>query len=888
MSPPRVCIVSEIFHPEDQGGQGKQAFELARHLIRQGARVRVVTRRNFNGSSRHDIIDGVDITRLPPSGLLKGLGWAAIPRTLYFLAALFWHLIRHRSAYDVLLVQGVKGVLIPTFAAAALCDKAYVIKIDALTELEHALSPESLARMGLSRTSRLTKLWARARDLLLGRAAAVIAISAQIEHELRRRFGARLKIVRIPNGVSLSTAALGRSKSDVRRELGLPEGDVVIYTGRLSRAKGLLTLMDAWTTIARRQRHAHLVIVGGGDRSFDNCEPELRSQVAATGLRDRVTFVGAVPDVTPYLAAGDLFIQCSESEGFGMSLVEAMAAGLPSISTPVGVAPEMIVDDGNGWLVPIGDAQAVTAVLEQAFASRSRWQQMGSRARAIVESGFDFATVAKRYAELFEQLPAGSDVAEARRWRPWEPWLRRAGVLALMSSAALVWLTLAGFDWALQAAGSLLSPDGTITDAGQRRLASWLSGGALFAAIAGSLSLALSRHGWRTVLAASFTRDPLAQRGLQVPNPYNVLLASSALALLVMGLWTLRAHLGAPVLFLFTKEGPLEHVTFLLELSAAILCVTAAIRWNPKAAPNSKLIRGLYAVCGLGLFVVGMEEINWGQTLLGFETPESWAAINYQRETSLHNLIDRDELNLVSKIVSTTFGVGALTLMLWARRSSLPLIGAIAPPTSLAVLALAVVYAGNRLHPEIVELLLALFFAFYSWRIYVAARSSAGPWQLVQASSDVPRMDTKHRWDTELLEYTHDAIIIWEMDGGGVLYWNRAAEQLYGYPRSEAVGHITHELLKTQLAGGVSHLEHTLARYGVWVGELRHRARDGREVVVDARLAVLAQQSGRWLVLEVNRDLTDAKTAESQREASQRQLTEWHGSHAAAYDGPRA
>jgi PAS domain S-box-containing protein len=511
---------------------------------------------------------------------------------------------------------------------------------------------------------------------------------------------------------------------------------------------------------------------------------------------------------------------------------------------------------------------------------------MGARARAAVSSKFDFATVAARYVELCEQLlDRSGDVA---RWAQWEPWLRRTGLLALMFSGAFVWLTLAGFDWAVQATASLLSSDGEITEAGQRRLASWLSGGAIFSSVAGVLSLALSRHDWRSALVASFERDALSQRGLRVPNPYVALLASTAVALIVMSLWTFRAHLGAPVLFLFTKEGPLEHLTFVLELVAAVLCVLAAVRWNPRTAPYSNLIRGLYTLCGFGLFIVGMEEINWGQTLFGFQTPASWAAINYQQETSLHNLIDRDELNLVSKIVATVFGIGALTLMLWAGRTTAPVIGAIAPPTSLAALAVAVVYAGNSLHPEVLELLLAVFFAFYSWRIYVAARSSAGPWQLLQPNSDVPRMDAKRRWDTELLEYTHDAIIIWEMDGGGVLYWNRAAEQLYGYPRSQALGRVTHELLRTKLAGGVGQLERTLARFGVWVGELRHRARDGREVVVDARLAVLAHHSGRWLVLEVNRDLTDAKMAESQRDAAERQLTEWHGSHTpvATHDGP--
>jgi PAS domain S-box-containing protein len=278
--------------------------------------------------------------------------------------------------------------------------------------------------------------------------------------------------------------------------------------------------------------------------------------------------------------------------------------------------------------------------------------------------------------------------------------------------------------------------------------------------------------------------------------------------------------------------------------------------------------------------------------LFAFQTPASWAAINYQHETSLHNLIDRDALNWLSGIVATAFGIGTLAMIVWSRRAPRSVIAAIAPPTSLAPLALVVVYAGARLHQEILELLLAWFFVFYSWRIYVAARSSVEvralrddhPWALEHADADVPLAHVGRRWDTELLEYTHDAIIIWEMEGGGVLYWNRAAEQLYGYPRTEALGQVTHQLLKTQLSGGVSHLESTLARFGVWVGELRHRTREGRTVVVDARLAVLAQHSGRWLVLEVNRDLTDAKIAESERNAAERQLAEWRGSHADATD----
>jgi PAS domain S-box-containing protein len=124
----------------------------------------------------------------------------------------------------------------------------------------------------------------------------------------------------------------------------------------------------------------------------------------------------------------------------------------------------------------------------------------------------------------------------------------------------------------------------------------------------------------------------------------------------------------------------------------------------------------------------------------------------------------------------------------------------------------------------------------------------------------------------QILEFTHDAIIIWELDGAGIVYWNRAAEQLYGYTRAEACGQVTHELLKTNLSGTVGNLETQLARYGVWVGDLRHTRRDGQIVEVEARLSLMSQERRPWLVLEVNRDVTDRNRAEAARAEMTKQL----------------
>jgi PAS domain S-box-containing protein len=142
---------------------------------------------------------------------------------------------------------------------------------------------------------------------------------------------------------------------------------------------------------------------------------------------------------------------------------------------------------------------------------------------------------------------------------------------------------------------------------------------------------------------------------------------------------------------------------------------------------------------------------------------------------------------------------------------------------------------------------------------------------------DVPLIDalsgaSPENWNTQLLEFTNDAIIIWEMKGRGILYWNSAAERLYGYARADALGKSTHDLLKTQLGGGITTLERNLARYGVWIGKLTHTTGEGHRVLVEGRLTLMSQRNDRWLVLEVNRDITDRNADETSRRAMERQL----------------
>jgi PAS domain S-box-containing protein len=118
-----------------------------------------------------------------------------------------------------------------------------------------------------------------------------------------------------------------------------------------------------------------------------------------------------------------------------------------------------------------------------------------------------------------------------------------------------------------------------------------------------------------------------------------------------------------------------------------------------------------------------------------------------------------------------------------------------------------------------------------------------------------------------LLEQTHDAILIWEFPST-IVYWNRGAEELYGFSRKEAIGRPSHEVLHTEHPLTTAAFEAVLERDGQWRGELTHTARDGRKIIVESRHVLMRETEGRRLVLETNRDITERKlAAEALREA---------------------
>jgi PAS domain S-box-containing protein len=139
------------------------------------------------------------------------------------------------------------------------------------------------------------------------------------------------------------------------------------------------------------------------------------------------------------------------------------------------------------------------------------------------------------------------------------------------------------------------------------------------------------------------------------------------------------------------------------------------------------------------------------------------------------------------------------------------------------------------------------------------------PAATLETSNDITerrRAEEALRQQANLLEQTHDAILVWEFPRT-IIFWNRGAEQLYGFSREEAIGRSNHELLRTEHPLPMPGFEAALEREGAWTGELTHTTRDGRKILVESRHVLMREADGRRLVLETNNDITERKRTEA-------------------------
>jgi len=223
----------------------------------------------------------------------------------------------------------------------------------------------------------------------------VFAVSGELADHLANEGFAREQVGVIYNGIEPGNSANPDTRTRLRGHLAVSENTFVIGTvARLDMVKDLGTLLHATAQVAR-ERPVALVIVGDG--------PERRAlEAAATGfnLARSVHFLGRRDDARDWLWACDAYANSSISEGVSLTILEAMAAGLPVVATRVGGTPE-VVDGTCGRLVPSRDPAALGAALLDFARDPSLRVALGRSARQRLESRFTIDRMVREYRDVY-------------------------------------------------------------------------------------------------------------------------------------------------------------------------------------------------------------------------------------------------------------------------------------------------------------------------------------------------------------------------------------------------------------------------------------------------------------------------------------------------------
>lgn len=228
------------------------------------------------------------------------------------------------------------------------------------------------------------------------RGVVPVAVADEVARSFREEYGFA-PAATIPNGVDLTALTQPGARETWRRRQGFaPDAVLLVSVARLDSQKNPLLLIEAFAKGTVAHADCHLLLAGTGSLA------EAAQQAAARlGITERVHFLGVREDIPALLAASDGFVLASDWEGNPMSVMEAMAAGLPIVATAVGGVPDVVGD--AGVLAPAGDGQALAAAIADLVTHPERRERWGAEARRRA-SGFSVDSMISAYARLFTQL----------------------------------------------------------------------------------------------------------------------------------------------------------------------------------------------------------------------------------------------------------------------------------------------------------------------------------------------------------------------------------------------------------------------------------------------------------------------------------------------------
>lgn len=314
-----------------------------------------------------------------------GRGWPAPLQGYAHAVGVAWYLWRRRASYQSVYFLMTGLHLATALPVARLLGKRILMKFSGSNTIQ-PLTGSLLGRLELA----MLRRWAGT-VMVLNPAMAAEAAAAGLPDD---------KLLWMPNPVETDrfVPASAEERLAARRMQGIAaDAECVLFAGRLAPEKELGVLIDAFAAVARQRPRAVLALVGDGPSRAG-----LAARAESLGLAGRVLFPGFTDEngVRRWLAAADLFALLSSLEGFPVSLLEAMACGLPAVVSDISANRQLIEDGRQGLVTRLGDAGHAAQAIEALLADADMRARQGSAGRALVVQHYTNERVLDCYERL--------------------------------------------------------------------------------------------------------------------------------------------------------------------------------------------------------------------------------------------------------------------------------------------------------------------------------------------------------------------------------------------------------------------------------------------------------------------------------------------------------
>ncbi|MFW9973295.1 MAG: glycosyltransferase family 4 protein [Candidatus Odinarchaeota archaeon] len=236
--------------------------------------------------------------------------------------------------------------------------------------------------------------------LLLNRFDEIVVISEEIKREILMSGVFESKITIINNGIDISRFMNNYNRDEILKSFDIIPDKIIIGTvGRLSEEKGHIILIEAAKKLLENFPNLIFMIVGDGP-----LRKELEAKVLDLGIQDHFSFTGISDDIPKALAAMDIFVLPSLTEGLPMALLEAMAATKPIIATDVGAIPKLIINGKNGRLIEPGDSNALIEATTFLLNNQNYTAHIAKKGYETVINKYSAKGMAEKYINIFDKL----------------------------------------------------------------------------------------------------------------------------------------------------------------------------------------------------------------------------------------------------------------------------------------------------------------------------------------------------------------------------------------------------------------------------------------------------------------------------------------------------